>query len=223
MIISYATPPLLFCLRSRCQASTTAAEESRCETTYQCCKLSVPRRHLRIRRPRWRGPGRRFQSRLIRRIELRENNHNWRRESLCLKWCPVQRHDCTIDELPTPYEPPQARSGVHNGDGEEVDQKFGLSGVVEEVPSDAVTEEPTDVDEGAASEAQGGDDETPPKEETILGEEEDTIPEGDQAVESEIIDVPIGQQPVFGNRAMIKVPCFGSSKPDRSGICRSAW
>lgn len=185
----------------------------KCQTTYQCCKLAIPRRHLVRMRSL---PGFRVRSRLIRHFELRENNQNWRTGSACLKWCPVQSsQDCAADELPASYEPPPRETAENESvvGGEAEATTDGLSDTVTEVPGNEVPAESTTEPE---EEAHG---------EPVPGEncEAGTQQGGPEDCGSEIVDVPVDQTLSIGSRRIIKVPCNGNAKPDRTGVCRAVW
>lgn len=54
-------------------------------------------------------------------------------------------------------------------------------------------------------------------------EDENAMEPAAQEDGSEIVDVPVDQKLSIGSRRIIKVPCNGNAKPDRSGNCRSVW
>lgn len=173
----------------------------------------------------------RIRSRLTRHFELRENNQNWRHGSACLKWCPVQSSaDCTTNELPTAYEPPLLATpeprGSNEGDDNAADDievnnqlvETSTQGIIAAVIEETETEAPV-----AEEEPQ----QTTPEEETATvepGVGGGEAPEaGDDGTESEIVDVPVDQKLSFGSRRIIKVPCNGNYRPDRSGNCRMVF
>lgn len=153
----------------------------------------------------------------MREFELRENNQNWRAGSACLKWCPVQSsQDCSANEVQDAYEPPQTESRVSEVNdgtattsedgGDDAETGTGIRDtVIEVMPGIHHNEEPL---------------ETP----TTTEPEEESVKEGEQEDSgSEIVEVPVDQKVSIGGRRIIKVPCNGNAKPDRTGVCRSVW
>lgn len=160
--------------------------------------------------------GWRIRSRLMRHFELRENNANWRQGSACLKWCPVQSSsDCTTDELPDAYEPPIVEEVVEDNALVESTTQGIIAAVteVEEIEAPVQSEDQPLVEPVV----------DPLVEPNSTAEPEVTGGESAPENESEVVNVPVEQKYSFGPRKIIKVPCNGNAKPDRSGVCRSVW
>lgn len=149
--------------------------------------------------------------RLGQRYRLRKGDQSWRRGSSCLKWCAVERHDCSSDVLPTPFEPPTDESASPS-------DTDTLHGVEETVTGDAEDgDEVTPVPELQ----EGGDEEPETTPETVTEPIDGNTVDVDTDVE--IIDSSTDGPFKMESRTIIKVPCNGKAKPDHRGICRSIW
>lgn len=108
--------------------------------------------------------------------------------------------------------------------GGEVTLDSSLSGATEtndnEVDPEAEAEPSTTVP------ADGENEEEPQSTNKNTGDDDEGAPTENQEAsgsESDIIEVPANQTVSIGGRRIIKVPCNGSARPDRTGVCRNVW